>query len=178
MKDTPRKRERSVRSFAPSAAADARVLVLGSMPGAASLAAGEYYAHPRNSFWPIMLELFGGGRPRPYAARLALLKRNGVALWDVLASCVRPGSADSSIKRASAETNDIRGFLLAHPRVEMVCFNGAKAEECFRRQVLPGLPPELARLEYRRLPSTSPAHASLGFAAKLLAWRRALVLLK
>ncbi len=169
------KRGCRVRSFAPVSGAGARVLVLGSMPGAASLAAGEYYAHPRNSFWPLMLDIFGARGPLPYAGRLALLRRNGVALWDVLASCVRPGSSDAAIRRATAEANDIGGFLLAHPRISLVCFNGAKAEECYRRHVLPFLPPAPAGLRRRLLPSTSPAHASLSYAAKLRAWRRALL---
>ncbi len=162
-----------VRSFPPSAGRSARILVLGSMPGAASLRAGRYYAHPRNSFWRIMLDVFGPAGPG-YAGRLALLKRNGVALWDVLGSCVRPGSSDSAIRRSSIRHNDIAGFLSARPGIRRVFFNGSKAEECFKRYVLPGLPPRFSYLEYLRLPSTSPAHARVPYAAKLKAWRLAL----
>lgn len=161
-----------VRCFAPVADRRAVLLVLGSMPGAASLAAGRYYAHPRNSFWPIVEAVLGGGRQLPYPARLRLLKANGVALWDVLGSCVRPGSSDSAI--TSARVNDFSAFFRAHPNVGAVLFNGSKAEECYRRYALPSLPPGL-RLRYRLLPSTSPAHAALTPARKLAAWRRALL---
>ncbi len=143
------------------------------MPGEASLRAGQYYAHPRNAFWLIMEDIFGPAGP-VYSRRLALLKRNGVALWDVLGSCVRPGSSDAAIRRSSIRHNDIAGFLSAHPGIERVVFNGSKAEECFRRRVLPDLPVRFSRLEYLRLPSTSPAYASVPYSAKLSAWRRAL----
>lgn len=111
----------------------------------------------------------------PYAARLRLLKENHVALWDVLASCLRKGSADSSIKSCSVRVNDIRSFLAAHPGVKNVWFNGSKAEEYFLKRVLPSLGPRAAGLKLGRLPSTSPAHASWPYARKLAAWRRALL---
>lgn len=156
-------------SFAPIEAAGARLLILGSMPGAASLAAGEYYAHPRNLFWPIMGELVGARPTLPYAQRIARLRGAGIALWDVLASCVRPGSLDSAIDDASVEPNDFAGFFAGHPRIGQVFFNGAKAEQVFRRRVLGlvALPP----LQLQRLPSTSPAHAGRTLAQKLAAWQ-------
>jgi len=163
-----------VRSFGPVAGRGARLLILGSMPGAASLAAGRYYAHPANSFWRILLAALAGGRTLSYPARLRLLEKSRIALWDVLASCVRPGSSDSAIKRSSMRVNDIRGLLARQPGINRIVFNGSKAEECFRRLVLPGLGPRAGRLELLRLPSTSPAHASVTFAAKLRAWRKAL----
>lgn len=156
-------------SFAPALRADARVLVLGSMPGAASLAAGQYYAHPRNAFWPIMGALFDAGAPLPYAERLRRLTAAGVALWDVVASCTRPGSLDSAIVPASVVVNDLPGVLAGCPALRHVFFNGSAAEAAFRRHL-----PELAQapqLTLTRLPSTSPAHAGLGFEAKLAAWQ-------
>jgi hypoxanthine-DNA glycosylase len=128
-----------VEGFPPVARHDARVLVLGSMPGAASLAAGRYYAHPRNAFWPIAGALFGFGADAPYDERLAGLTAAGVALWDVLAACERPGSLDAAIDRATARTNDFVAFFAAHPRLSAVACNGGAAHELFRRRVLPRL---------------------------------------
>ncbi|MBI4350498.1 MAG: DNA-deoxyinosine glycosylase [Elusimicrobia bacterium] len=163
---------RRVRGFKPVVESAARVLILGSMPGRASLAAGQYYAHPRNAFRRLLGELLGFDPALPYAARLRLLKKNGIALWDVLGSCVRPGSLDSAIEKSSVVPNDLSAFLRRHPGIRRVLFNGSKAEECFNKYVLPSLP--RAGLEFRRLPSTSPAHASKPYPEKLKAWRRAL----
>ena len=162
-----------LRSFAPVCAPEATVLILGSMPGAASLRAGEYYAHPRNGFWPIMGELCGAGRELPYAERLLKLKAAGVALWDVLQSCEREGSLDTAIDDKTSVANDFEAFFRLLPRVRRVFFNGAKAEQCFRRQVLgkQAIPEGLVLM---RLPSTSPAHAGVSLAGKLEAWREAL----
>jgi len=138
------------------------------MPGAASLAAGQYYAHPRNAFWRITAEVAGFDAEAPYAARTRALAEAGIALWDVLHSCVRPGSLDTGIEHDSEIANDFRAFFRAHPRIERVFFNGAKAEASYRRHVLPGI---AVALRYHRLPSTSPAHASVPYARKLAAWR-------
>ncbi len=163
-----------VRSFKPVANPAARTLILGSMPGRASLAAGQYYAHPRNAFWRLLGEILGFDPALLYATRLRLLRKNRIALWDVLGSCVRPGSLDSAIKKSSVTPNALAPFLRRHPGIKRVLFNGAKAEECFKKYVLPSLPRAFSRLEYRRLPSTSPAHASRSYAEKLKAWRSAL----
>jgi TDG/mug DNA glycosylase family protein len=160
-----------VRSFPPIETRGSRILVLGSMPGGASLAAGRYYAHPQNLFWRIMMDLLRGGPELSYAARIRLLKAHGIALWDVLESCVREGSLDSSIEEASISVNDFGSFYRSHPKIRRVFFNGAKAEAAYRRYVVPSLGPELPPLEYRRLPSTSPAHAALTFEKKRTAWR-------
>lgn len=159
-----------LRGFAPIAAADARVLVLGSMPSAASLAAQQYYAHPRNAFWPLMGELFDAGPGLPYAERAARLRAAGVAVWDVLAACRRDGSLDAAIDPASMQINDFPAFFAAHPGITRVFFNGGTAEAVFRRWVLRRLDP-LALPALVRLPSTSPAHAGRSLAAKLAAWR-------
>jgi hypoxanthine-DNA glycosylase len=159
----------AVRSFAPIENRAARVLVLGSMPGAASLLAEQYYAHRHNAFWPVMGELFGAGPALSYEKRILILRRAGLALWDVLASCVREGSLDSDIDEASIVPNDFRAFFDAHPHVKHVFFNGAKAEICFHRYVRPNLSD--GGLHFTRLPSTSPAHASLSLPQKLKAWR-------
>ena len=151
-------------SFPPVARPDARVLILGSMPGQLSLAAQQYYAHPRNLFWPIMGGLFGADPALSYPERLQILQDHHVALWDVLQSCVRPGSLDSDIQCEVA--NDFAQFFENHPHVAHIFFNGAKAESAFRRHVK-DYPSHLSLM---RLPSTSPAHAALSFDEKRSAW--------
>ncbi len=98
-------------SFPPVARADARVLILGSLPGQASLAAQEYYAQPQNAFWPLMGDFFGAGRALPYAERLERLQHSKIALWDVCASATRPGSLDQKIDFASVVPNDFARFF-------------------------------------------------------------------
>lgn len=156
-------------SFPPVSAADAHTMILGSMPGQASLAAGEYYAHPRNLFWPILGELFGAGPALPYPERLHKLTAAGLALWDVLQCCERQGSLDGNIEPTSIVANDFASFLAEHPHIVRIFFNGAMAESCFRRHVLRTLPPR--PLHFTRLPSTSPANAGYSFARRLEAWR-------
>ncbi len=163
-----------ITSFPPLARATARALVLGSMPGVASLAAQQYYAHPRNHFWPIMAPIAGFDAQAPYAERVDALTRAGFAVWDVLQSCVRLGSLDSAIQAGTRIPNDFAAFFAEHPGITRVCFNGTEAHNSFTRHVLPGLTQErVDRLDYVRLPSTSPAHA-VAFAKKLAAWRAAL----
>jgi hypoxanthine-DNA glycosylase len=159
-----------VRSFPPIADTKAQVLILGSMPGKASLAAGQYYAHPQNLFWRILGEVTGAAPASPYAARVRALKSCGIALWDVLESCVREGSLDAAIDDATIRANDFASFYRAHPRIARVYFNGAKAEDCYRRYVLPQLGDAPAPLVCRRLPSTSPANASLSREDRHRAW--------
>ena len=139
------------------------------MPGAASLRAGRYYAHPHNAFWRIMGELFGAGPDIPYDKRIGVLKRAGLALWDVMASCLREGSLDADIDESSIVANDFNAFFAEHPLVSDVFFNGAKAEHSFRRYVRPNL--AVCDVRFTRLPSTSPAHASMPWTQKLLAWQ-------
>ena len=160
--------------FPPVEPPRARVLILGTLPGAESLRQGRYYAHPRNAFWPIMGELFGAGPARPYAARLRKLAAHGVILWDVLQAARRPGSLDAAIHPRHRRANDIPALLARHPELEWIVFNGAAAETLFRRHVARKCGARLARLQFVRLPSTSPAHAARTFAQKLAAWRTAL----
>lgn len=131
--------------------------------------AGQYYAHRRNSFWPIMGDLIDATPTLPYASRIKTLKSNGIALWDVLASCTRDSSLDSDIDETSASPNNFELFLSTHRNITDIFFNGATAEKCFYKLVLHMLEPQL--LHYKRLPSTSPANASLSYDQKLNAWK-------
>ncbi len=152
----------------PRLGAAPRALVLGSIPGAASLRAGQYYAHPRNAFWPLMAALFGVAHDAPYEARVVALNARGLGLWDVLAACERPGSLDAAIVPGSERPNDLAGLLAATPSLAVVALNGGTAARLFDRHVAPRLSSAPRVL---RLPSTSPAHAAMGFAAKCDAWR-------
>ena len=156
--------------FPPVARADARVLILGSLPGQASLAAQQYYAQPRNAFWALMGTLFRAGPELPYAERLERLKDAGVALWDVCHSAKRPGSLDHKIDHSSIEPNDFAGFFAAQPHIGRIFLNGATAERLYLKLVLPALPRAAQAIPTLRLPSTSPAHAGLKFEQKLAAW--------
>lgn len=164
-----------IASFPPVAAADARILILGSIPGRESLRQQQYYAHPRNAFWRIICEIFGAAPDLAYAERLQLLKDNGIALWDVIGNCRRKTSLDSDIEPASIAVNDFVRFLADHPRIASVCFNGGTAETTFRRQILPSLDLETHPLLFHRLPSTSPANAGCSYPEKLAAWRARLI---
>ena len=157
--------------FPPIERNDARILVLGSLPGRRSIAAGEYYAHPRNAFWPIMEELLG--IRGTYEERCRQLRASRVALWDVLARSVRPGSLDAHIRLADAVANDLPAFFDEHREITLVAFNGRKAEQLFGRFVDIG--PFTGRLRRIALPSTSPALAALSFRDKLAAWRDAII---
>lgn len=154
--------------LAPVWRADARVLVLGSFPGAASLQAAQYYAHPRNAFWPVMAALLAEPElPRwPYEARLQRLQTGGIALWDAVGECERRGSLDSAIR--AAQPSDLADLVARLPALRLIACNGATAHRETER-LLPGAPWPLLKL-----PSTSPAHAGLGLQAKIEAWRAAL----
>jgi len=168
------KRENSatlLTGFPPIAARDARVLVLGSMPSVASLAKQQYYGHPQNAFWRIMGELFGAGLDLPYDERKRRLQNHHIAVWDVLCACERPGSLDTSIRRDSEIANDFGTFLHRHRQIHTIFFNGQKSETAFRRHALPAVESLGRALTFRRLPSTSPAHAGRSLAEKLVEWQ-------
>jgi TDG/mug DNA glycosylase family protein len=156
--------------FPPIADVHARVLILGSLPGQESLRQQQYYAHPHNAFWKIMGHLFGTSPERPYAERAQRMVRNGVALWDVCAAAQRPGSLDTAIVHSSVVPNDLAAFIDSHPEIGLICFNGGKAADLYRRLVLPGLPASMRAIRYETLPSTSPAHAAMTFDEKLTRW--------
>ncbi|MEX0617743.1 MAG: DNA-deoxyinosine glycosylase [Pseudohongiellaceae bacterium] len=160
-----------VRSFPPVSDKQATRLILGSMPGKASLIANRYYAHPRNHFWRITGSILNIRSGLSYGERCAELVRRRVALWDVLSACTRPGSLDSDIIEASIIPNDFETFLQAHRGIKAIYFNGAAAEKIYRRHVLPRLGAEFTGIPLTRLPSTSPANASVSLEVKMERWK-------
>jgi hypoxanthine-DNA glycosylase len=147
----------------PVIARHTRLVVLGSFPGAASLAAGQYYAHPRNQFWPLLSALLGEDLPSlGYAQRLQRLRERGLGLWDVIAECHREGSLDSAIR--GARCNDLASLRRRAPHLAAVAHNGGESARAMRITGQLGIP-------VYRLPSTSPANASWSFERKLAAWR-------
>lgn len=156
--------------FSPIIGPTPRVLILGSLPSRMSLQRSEYYANPRNVFWRIMGELFEAGPELEYAERAERLTACGVAVWDVLASSVRPGSLDADIDERTAEANDFAALFAGHRAIDRVFFNGRKAGQLFRRKVLAVDPDSFVRIGFHDLPSTSPAHASMSYDDKLVAW--------
>lgn len=149
--------------LAPVESGNARLLVLGSFPSVASLAAQQYYAHPRNQFWPILSALWDVDLPAlTYARRIALVRQRGLAIWDVYAACRREGSLDSAIE--DARPNDLAGLASRLPRLGAIAHNGGESARAMRITRALGLP-------VHRLPSTSPANASWSFERKLAAWR-------
>ena len=156
-----------IASFDPVAAPDARVLILGTMPSVESLRQSFYYAHPRNAFWPMLARILSEPEPASVEEKKALLLRHRIALWDVAQSCVRPGSLDSAIR--DALPNDVPGLLKRCPEIQAILFNGATAQNLYRKLI--GDVP--AGLRSVRMPSTSPAY-TLKFEAKRAAWQKEL----
>lgn len=153
--------------FAPILGEKPRVLILGSLPSVKSIAQQQYYGHPRNRFWPLMGALFQAGPELAYSERTERLMSAGIAVWDVLASGVRPGSLDSNIQRDSEHANPIAALLLQHSSLRHIFFNGRAAEQCFARHIQ--LPAQLERAT-TNLPSTSPANAAWQLPRLLTAW--------
>ena len=151
--------------LAPLAGRGARLLVLGSFPGVASLEAQQYYGHPRNHFWPILSALWGIDLLNaPYETRLVEARRRGLGVWDVYASCRREGSLDSAIEQA--QLNDLASLRRRAPGLRAIVHNGGESARAMAHTRALGLP-------VQRLPSTSPANASWSFERKLAAWRAA-----
>ena len=162
----------TVTSFPPLSSADAELLILGSMPGKASLRANQYYAHPRNAFWCLIESIYGVDRQLPYKDRCEQLQYHKVAVWDVLNTCIRKSSLDADIIGTSIVANDFEHFFTAHQNIRCIFFNGAMAEKSYRRYVLPGLPAAMGGIPTVRLPSTSPAHAAMNIEQKLALWKQ------
>jgi TDG/mug DNA glycosylase family protein len=154
-------------AFPPIIGNNPHTLILGTMPGVRSLELQKYYAHPQNQFWKFMGDIYGASPDLPYEERCTILIKQGIAVWDVLQSCVRPGSMDSDIKQAI--TNDFAVFFLEYPTIKKVVFDSAKAEEIFIKTQK-----NFSDIEFHRVPSPSPAHARMSYSEKLTRWTEAL----
>jgi hypoxanthine-DNA glycosylase len=160
-----------ISGFFPVVSGNARVLILGSMPGEASLLRQQYYGHVRNAFWPIMSALLDFDPLLCYQERKAVLIENRIAVWDVLQSCSRKGSLDSNINLATIVINDFADFFTEYQAINQVFFNGKMAEKLYHKHIFPALNHRFSYLEYQCLPSTSPAYASLNLEKKIEAWK-------
>jgi hypoxanthine-DNA glycosylase len=154
-----------LQGFPPVVDDGARLLILGSFPSVQSLELGQYYANPRNAFWRITGQLFTFDVSEPYQHRLAVLRSNGIALWDVLYRCRRRSSADAAIDPKSSVVNDFDTLFSSYPGLTRVYFNGATAATTFRRLV-----DVESAVTLQQLPSTSPAH-TMPLRDKLRAWQ-------
>ncbi len=159
--------------FPPISDKTAKILILGSMPSVASLKKEQYYGHPHNQFWKIMMALLDAPPGLVYEERAKVLKAHNIALWDVLASCIREGSLDSAIQQETP--NNFEAFFKTHPHLTHIFFNGKKAEKSFRKQVLPKV--DCSKYDFYGLPSTSPANASYTFQRKYEEWQKILEVL-
>lgn len=156
--------KKPLRSFKPVMDRRSRVLILGTMPGPVALAQREYYGFSGNHFWPIMARLFGAQEPLTYRQKIQLLRKNRVALWDTIRSCERVGASDGRIR--CVVPNDISELICRYPGIRVIFLNGRLAEKLYRKHSAPRI-----SLPTVTLPSTSPAHAAMGFQRKRNAWR-------
>ena len=157
--------------FEPIIASDAKILILGSMPSTTSINLQQYYAYPRNAFWPIMRALLNDNPDKSYSSRKNWLMDNNIAVWDVLQYCQRTESLDANINFTTAKSNDFTRLYCYHPFIKQVFFNGKLAEKHYKKHILPTLDKQYAYLEYHYLPSTSPANATLKLEQKIEAWK-------
>ncbi|RRR66274.1 MAG: DNA-deoxyinosine glycosylase [Candidatus Viridilinea halotolerans] len=159
-----------IHSFPPISSEAAEIVILGTMPGKASLAAGQYYAHPRNLFWKFMAHIVGFHPEAAYAERLLALQTARIALWDVVQCCTRESSLDSDIASASVVPNDFATFFANHRHIQRIYFNGTKAHALYQKHVAAKIGAMRPHLVYVQLPSTSPANAAMPYSRKYAAW--------
>ncbi len=160
-------------SFGPVIGHKPQVLILGSIPGVISLQNSQYYGHPRNLFWPIMAGRFDIEIYEGYERRIQEVARLPIVLWDTIKACYREGSLDSSIQKQQLEANGIPALLDRYRQIQTIVFNGVAAEKYFKQLLQPKATID-RNLKYIRMPSTSPANASMGFEQKLECWRELL----
>lgn len=157
-------------AFEPIIGETPRVLILGSMPSQLSLASSQYYGNPNNAFWWIMGEVFGFDAQASYLQRCEALKGSGIAVWDVIERCHRPGSLDSDIDKASVQANNFAAFFASHPSITSCLFNGQASQKLFNQHMGKSFLEHLD-IHSECLPSTSPAHASISRDQKFEVWK-------
>lgn len=155
-----------ISSFPPLIDEQSEILILGSIPGVKSLEMQQYYAHPQNKFWKIILELLNEEFTEDYPKRIEILKKHHIALWDVIDSCERKGSLDSEIK--NEEANQIGKLLEGHPNVKVIFCNGGKSYKSLQK-----LLGKSYKLPIFLMPSTSPLH-TISFEKKFKEWEKIL----
>jgi hypoxanthine-DNA glycosylase len=151
-------------SFAPVADQSTKILILGSLPGDKSLELNQYYAHPRNRFWQVLAEITDSQWPNNYEDKIEMLRRNKIGVWDIILTAKRVGSLDTNI--LDEVPNDLDKFIVSHPRLEIIAFNGAKSQKLFDKYF-----GRKDGLKYIALPSTSPANASFSLEKLCKRWR-------
>lgn len=160
------KNENSLKnSFPPIANEKTEIMILGSLPGEMSLELQQYYAHPRNRFWRVIAEITRSEIPQNYEEKLQLLQQNKIGVWDVVQTAKRIGSLDTNI--LDEVPNDLESFIVNHPKLKVIAFNGAKSRALFDKYFV-----RKTNLKYFALPSTSPANASFTFEKLCENWRR------
>jgi len=154
--------------FKPVLEEKSKVLILGTLPSVKSFKYNQYYGNPQNAFWWVMSCLFNFDVSQSYQKRCTLLTESRIAVWDVIASCHRPGSLDSKIDQSTLRANDFSALLNQHSTIELIAFNGQAASKLFSKFV------ELSdwKGNFLVLPSTSPANAAMTKEAKLVQWRK------
>ena len=158
-----------LKGLLPIIGEEPKILILGSMPSVASLKKQQYYGHPRNAFWKLMAQLNGFEWRDDYAHNVAEVICRGIAIWDVIGECERPGSLDSAIVKGSERVNPIPQLLHRYPDIQRIALNGGTAAGLFKRHCLPVLQAEKYRI--LNLPSTSPANARISFEEKCRRWQ-------
>ncbi|MFC3158627.1 G/U mismatch-specific uracil-DNA glycosylase [Chryseobacterium arachidis] len=150
-------------SFPPIIDNNSKIIILGSIPGVKSLEKQQYYGHPQNKFWKIIFELFHEEFTEDYDKRIQVLKKNHIALWDVIDSCERKGSLDSEIK--NEEANQIEELLEKYPNIQAIFCNGGKSYKNLQKILGKNY-----KIPVFLLPSTSPLH-TVSFEKKLEEWK-------
>lgn len=162
--------------FDPILSPTTQILILGSMPSQSSLSAHQYYAHPRNAFWPIMRHLLDIPANANYEESKKVLELNGIGVWDVYAACFREGSLDSAIDKRTALTNNFTHLLAKYPFIHGIFFNGKAAQLAYIKHVIPQL--SANHYCYYLMPSTSPANAAITVDEKLQQWKKLIEVLR